>query len=275
MKKIVVFGINSDGKEFVRMHRAANFMSSNKIVAIIDNDSRFHNTFFDGIEVFHPSKIMELEYDIIVVCPIFFEDIIEELLSYGVDRGKIEIYKNNLYFSKKDRIIGNTKIGKYSYFKSSTIINWSEIGNFTHIGENCIIGQGSHSVDNVTTYPLSYHFTKEINDVSKDETSDKRRRSNKTIIKNDVFIGENVVVQGGIVIGNGAVIASRSVVTKNVPDYAIVAGIPAKVIRYRFPEQVIENLLKIEWWNWDENKIRKEIESFKLPIASFIEIHIK
>jgi acetyltransferase-like isoleucine patch superfamily enzyme len=250
-------------------------LSSNKIVAIIDNDSRYQNTFFDGIEIFHPSKIRKLEYDIIVVCPIFFEDIIDELLSYGVSRKKIEIYKNILYFSKLERIIGNSQIGRYSYFKSNTLIIKCEIGNFTHIGENCIIGQGSHGIENVTTYPLSYHFSKEINDVSKEDSSDVRKNTNKTIIKNDVYIGESVVVQGGLEIGNGAVIASRAVVTKNVPDYAVVAGVPAKIIKFRFPENEIKNLLKIEWWSWDDKKIKKEIESFKLPIENFIKIHSK
>lgn len=273
MKKIVVFGINSDGKEFIRLFRAANFLSEDKIIAIIDNDSRFHNTFFDGIEIFHPEKIKELEYDVIVVCPIFFEDIIEELISYGVKRDKIEIFKNILFFSRKERIVGNSKIGKYSYFKSNALINDCEIGNFTHIGENCILGQGTHSVSNVTTYPLSYHFTKTINDVSKDDSSDLNRTSHTTIIKNDVYIGESVVIQAGLRIGNGAVIASRSVVTKDVPDYAVVAGIPAKIIKYRFSEDIINYLLKIEWWNWDDAKISKEIDSFKLPIETFVRMY--
>jgi acetyltransferase-like isoleucine patch superfamily enzyme len=274
MKKIVVFGINADGKEFIRLFRAANVLSDNKIVAILDNDSRYHNTIFDGIDIYHPKKIKELEYDLIMVCPIFFEDIIEELVSLGVERNKIEVFKNIPYFSKEKRLVGNSIIGKYSYFKPSTSLVGCEIGNFCHIGESCIIGQGSHGVDNVTTYPLSYHFTKTNNDVSKDDSSDKRRKNAKTQIKNDVYIGESVVIQGGLTIGNGAVIASRAVVTKDVPDYAVVAGIPAKVIKMRFSEEIIESLLKIEWWNWDNEKIEKEIDSFKLSIDDFINCHL-
>lgn len=275
MKKIVVFGINADGKEFIRLYKAANVLSDNKIVAILDNDSRYHDTIFDGINVYHPRKIQELEYDAVMVCPIFFEDIIEELVALGVDRNKIEIFKNIPYFAKEKREVGNSTVGKYSYFKSSTVLVGCEIGNFCHIGDNCIIGQGSHGVDSVTTYPLAYHFSKTNNDVSKDESSDKRRKKAKTLIKNDVYVGESVVIQGGLTIGNGAVVASRSVVTKDVPDYAVVAGIPAKIIRMRFSEDVIDALLKIEWWNWENEKIEKEIETFKLSIEDFVNCHLK
>jgi serine acetyltransferase len=75
-------------------------------------------------------------------------------------------------------------------------------------------------------------------------------------IENDVWIGAKATVMSGIKIGNGAVVAAGSVVTKDVPPYAIVAGNPAKIVKYRFDESQIEKLLQISWWNWDEGKIR-------------------
>ncbi|MDL4470788.1 CatB-related O-acetyltransferase [Citrobacter braakii] len=72
-----------------------------------------------------------------------------------------------------------------------------------------------------------------------------------TTIGNDVWIGNDVVLKGGISIGDGAVVAANSVVTKDVPPYAIVAGVPAKIIKYRFESDIIEQLLKIKWWNYN------------------------
>ena len=75
------------------------------------------------------------------------------------------------------------------------------------------------------------------------------------IIANDVWIGYDSTIMPGIKIGNGAIIASKSVVTKDVPDYTIVGGNPAKVIKYRFDQKTIKALLEIAWWNWSEEKI--------------------
>jgi virginiamycin A acetyltransferase len=76
------------------------------------------------------------------------------------------------------------------------------------------------------------------------------------IIENDVWIGANSTVMSGIKIGNGAIVAAGSTVTKDVPPYAIVAGNPAKVVKYRFTDEQIKKLLSIAWWDWDEQKIK-------------------
>ena len=94
------------------------------------------------------------------------------------------------------------------------------------------------------------------------------------VIGNDVWIGESARIMAGVHIGDGAVIAAGAVVTKDVAPYAIVGGVPAKVIKYRFSPEQIEELLKIEWWNWDEEKIRKHADEFD-NIESFIERHKK
>ena len=89
-------------------------------------------------------------------------------------------------------------------------------------------------------------------------------------IGNDVWIGEKAFIIDGVTIGNGAIIGACSVVTKDVPDYAIMAGNPARLKRFRFEREVIEKLNKIKWWNWDEEIIRANLLDF-LNINSFIE----
>ena len=83
------------------------------------------------------------------------------------------------------------------------------------------------------------------------------------IIGNDVWIGSHVLIKGGVHIGNGACVAAGAVVVKDVPPYAIVGGVPAKVIRYRFSPEVIGKLLELEWWNFDESKLKNSIAIFQ------------
>lgn len=97
----------------------------------------------------------------------------------------------------------------------------------------------------------------------------KRRRKGSIIIQNDVWIGYGVTILGGVTIHNGAVIAANATVTKDVPPYAIVAGNPARVIKYRFDPETIERLQRIQWWYWDEKTIKEQNEWFKRPSEEF------
>ena len=81
-------------------------------------------------------------------------------------------------------------------------------------------------------------------------------RYKRLTIGNDVWIGANVYIKNGIVIGDGSVIAAGAVVVKDVPPYAIVGGVPAKIIRYRFPQDIIDGLLTIKWWNWSDEELQ-------------------
>jgi virginiamycin A acetyltransferase len=114
----------------------------------------------------------------------------------------------------------------------------------------------NHEIDPVSTYPFAImgNGWEKINTVEK-----KYPYKGDTVIGNDVWIGYDALIMPGVKIGNGAVIASRAVVTKDVPDYAIVGGNPATIIRKRFDDETIGRLLKIAWWEWSAEKITENL----------------
>ena len=96
-------------------------------------------------------------------------------------------------------------------------------------------------------------------------------RNNKpVIIGNDVWIGANVIILPGTWIGDGAILAAGAVITKNVEPYAIVGGVPAKIIKKRFSDKIIEKMLLIKWWDWEDSEIKKNLELFYQP-EKFVE----
>ena len=153
----------------------------------------------------------------------------------------------------------NSSIGRFSYIGINTWIVNSEIGQFCSIATNVRIGLENHTLGNISTSPI---FTERKNALRTSWTKkDVFKSSEKTYIGNDVWIGHGALVKSGIKIGDGAV------VTKDVPPYAIVGGVPAKIIKYRFSEEIIKELLTIKWWNNDLNKIKENIELFQIEIV--------
>ena len=104
--------------------------------------------------------------------------------------------------------------------------------------------------------------------------ADKIKKQNRAVIGNDVWLGRNVIVTNSANIGNGVIGAAGAIITKDVPDYAIVAGVPAKIIRYRYTQEQIIALNKIAWWNWDDYVIKERFNDFYLPINEFINKYI-
>ncbi len=157
--------------------------------------------------------------------------------------------------SKFSKMHGVT-IGDYTY-GLPTIIKFSDkykvkIGKFCSISTNVkIFVDANHRVDWVTTYPISL---KVFNNPPVEYGHPTGKGD--VIIGHDVWIGSNVLIMSGVTIGNGVVIGAGSVVTKNVSDYEIVGGNPAKHIRFRFSAQQINDLLKIAWWDWQIDRIR-------------------
>ena len=130
------------------------------------------------------------------------------------------------------------------------------IGKFCSIAPNVNIGPIEHPLKYSSTYPMStFGFLPE-------------QEYLPVKIGNDVWIGINAVILKGVTIGDGAVIASGAVVTKDVLPYTIVGGVPAKIIRFRFSEEIISELLRIKWWNWNTEKIKRNKNFFLTDLTT-------
>lgn len=166
------------------------------------------------------------------------------------------------------RFTNDTKIGIKSHILGGCLINHSTIGNYTYIGQNSrfqntkignycsvasdvICGLGNHPLDLFSTSPLFYRInnTFKLNIVSKDLDFPEYKSIN---IGHDVWIGTRAIILDGVNIGNGAVIAAGALVTKDVPPYAIVGGVPSKVIKYRNVE-----IPQDDWWNLSPQEVWK------------------
>jgi len=147
---------------------------------------------------------------------------------------------------------GFVNIGDFTYYSNLTIPRFGAatklfIGKFCSLADNLtIVLGGEHRTDWITTYPF--------NDLARNSygyIKGHPKSKGDVVIGNDVWIADSVKIMSGVHIGNGAVIGTNSLVTKDVSDYAIVAGNPAKLIRYRFDEETIKKLLEIAWWDCD------------------------
>ena len=183
-------------------------------------------------------------------------------------------YKNRFDESKHVLIyapysVNESSIGEYSYIAINSHISKATIGKFCSIGPNFVCGWGIHPTNGISTAPMFYSTMKQ-NGMTLSEV-DKIEERKPIKIGNDVFIGANVTVLDGVTIGDGAVIGAGAVVSKDIPPYAVAVGCPIKVVRYRFDENQIEALKRIEWWNFDEEKL-KEVERYFFDVDQFIEM---
>ncbi|MFR2534039.1 MAG: CatB-related O-acetyltransferase [Clostridia bacterium] len=137
------------------------------------------------------------------------------------------------------------------------------IGNFCSIacGAKFIFTSANHTLKSLSTYPFPLFF--EEWNLDKANVTDSWDNKGDIVIGNDVWIGYEAIIMSGVTIGDGSIIGTRAVVSKDVPPYTIVGGIPAKPIRKRFSDEIVSSLLEIKWWEWSDERIRANISAIQ------------
>lgn len=161
----------------------------------------------------------------------------------------------------------DSEIGRYTYVSTNSFISRASIGSFCSVGPNLVCGWGIHPTDGLSTSPMFYS-TKKQNGFTL-SLEDKIEERKTIVIGNDVFIGANVTILDGMTIGDGAVIGAGAVVSKDIPPYAIAVGCPIEVVRYRFGKEQIESLKRLEWWKFDDERL-KEVERYFFDVDGFL-----
>jgi len=166
-----------------------------------------------------------------------------------------------------DTMIIDSTFGDYSY-TDETMIIYTDVGKFCSIASHVAINPGNHPMWRVTQHHMTYR-RRQYGFGEDDQEFFQWRKDHRCSIGHDVWIGHGATIMAGVSIGTGSVVGSGAVVTKDVSPYTIVAGVPARPIRKRFPDDVIVKLLKSEWWNWDRETLEARFENL-LDLETFL-----
>jgi acetyltransferase-like isoleucine patch superfamily enzyme len=160
--------------------------------------------------------------------------------------------------------IVDSSIGDFTFIQKESVINHADVGRFCSIAKNVNIGLGQHPTSHVSSHPAFYSSTQPI--AKTFSRADRFKPFRRTEVGHDVWIGQNALLMDGIKVKNGAIVAAGAVVTKDVPAYALVAGVPAKIIKYRFDDDIRKRILETEWWNMPENWLQLNYTLFSDPL---------
>ena len=179
----------------------------------------------------------------------------------GVDIDKGAILENPVTLYALADIRDKVEIGAFTYVNRATTIFYNtKIGRYCSIGKRCEIGTVDHPVDWLSSSSIQYNIEEHFPDYKEywDNLNQYEfEQIEGATIGNDVWIGSLSVVKSGVTIGDGAIVGANSMVVKDVPPYAVVGGVPARIIKYRFSTEIINELLRLEWWNKDYEVLSK------------------
>lgn len=279
-RNLYIWGVGNGGKILEAVMREQGVSLTGFIDQKADRLSEYLGYPIKNIEDMHPER----DY-IVVSLMTFCYEIVDALykMGYGQD-DCFYVYENEDY-NKEDIIYKGCKIGRYTYGYEGLLQHYplaTSIGRYCSINSTAKIWN-NHPTEYVTTHPMldyPHFYAWDQYDVRKrlcrtygkhfdntDYENSPLRDNRAVVIGNDVWIGANVSILPGVHIGDGAILAAGAVVTKDVEPYAIVGGVPAKVIKYRFDKKIIDKFLAIKWWEWEIEEIEKNIELFYQPEA--------
>lgn len=179
-------------------------------------------------------------------------------IKFSQINGNVNVGSNTSLY--RVNVSGEVNIGRYTSINGSNTNIYSllepiNIGSFTSIARGVQIQEYNHKVKSLSTFTFNYKV------FERERKSDYLSKG-RIDIGHDVWIGMQAIILSGVRVGNGAIVAAGSVVVSDVPDFAIVAGNPAKVIKYRFDQSLIDNINEMSWWNWPIEKIRSNSHIF-------------
>lgn len=271
-RRIVIWGASDAGRIVMEVLVELGY----DVFCFVDKNSDELNSFM-GKQVKNIDFLTPDIHYLIIGMQAFRNDVWEKFTSFGFME---KDFCYPLSYSRKDILYRGCQVGRFTYGYEALLSNFplaSSIGRYCSINVTARIWN-NHPVDYVTTHPIldvpAFHPGKSrdryLNKYGKyfdnSPYENSLIRNNKAvIIGNDVWIGANVVILPGVSIGDGAIVAAGAVVTKDVKPYSIVGGVPAKIIKYRFPEKMIKMFLEVAWWEWSHEQIERNIEFFYRP----------
>ena len=168
--------------------------------------------------------------------------------------------------------VAHSTFGDYSYTDRYADVANAEVGKFANIASFVRIGATDHPMHTASMHHFLYRSDDYWDDAGRDAEFFARRKARRARIGHDTWIGHNAQIKPEITVGHGAVVASGAVVTRDVPPYMIVAGVPAIPIRRRFADDIANRLMALAWWDWDHARLRRALEDFRaLSAAAFLE----
>lgn len=171
-------------------------------------------------------------------------------------------------------VLAECEIGDYSYLSRGSEAIYTTVGKFTAIASNVRVNALGHPMDRISQHNITYRPNEYFVDAKIDKGFRASRQAKRVLIGNDVWIGHGVIILPGISVGHGAVIAAGAVVTKNVEPYAVMAGVPAKRIKWRFKKSIRERIIALGWWDWEHDKLAAAVEDMRaLTVEDFLEKH--
>ncbi len=169
-------------------------------------------------------------------------------------------------------ILAECEVGDYTYIERQVEAIYTTIGKFCAVAANARLNALNHPMERISQHKITYRPNEYFVYAKVDKEFRDKRQQTRVMIGHDVWIGHGAIVMPGLSIGHGAVIAAGAVVTKNVEPYAVVAGVPARRIKWRFEKIIREQIIQLAWWDWPQEKLALAVPDMQaLSIEAFLE----